>query len=297
MGHIETMFPFRTESKELNDESRRLTGGSFVSLSDGVTHYELSNITRDQTVVFVHGFSVPYFIFDPTFHFLTQNGFRALRYDLFGRGFSDRRHTHYNMELFVKQLADLLDALRLTRPVNLIGLSMGGPVAAAFSARYPERVRSLTLIDPAGARSLAETRMLRLVKLPFVAEAVFGVVGGEFLVNNMARDFFDPNLVEQFKARYRLQMQFRGFLRAILSSIRSGMLESFLDVYRQVGRTGLPILLFWGRNDTTVPMGHADVLCAAMPDAEFHVIEDCGHIPHYERPNEVNPLLLAFLRK
>jgi pimeloyl-ACP methyl ester carboxylesterase len=123
------------------------------------------------------------------------------------------------------------------------------------------------------------------------------VAGGELMVNNMARDFFDPNLVEQFKARYRLQMQFRGFLRAILSSIRSGMLESFLDVYRQVGRTGLPILLLWGRNDTTVPMEHAGVLCAAMPDAEFHVIEDCGHIPHYERPDEVNPLLLAFLRK
>src|SRR5215203_5805754 len=70
------MFPFRTESKELNDTTRRLTGGSFVQLPDGVTHYELGNSTRDQTVVLVHGFSVPYFIFDPTFHFLSQNGFR-----------------------------------------------------------------------------------------------------------------------------------------------------------------------------------------------------------------------------
>ena len=157
-------FPFRTETKELDDEARRMTGGSFVQLSDGITHYELSNITRDQTVVLVHGFSTPYFIYDPTFHFLTQNGFRVLRYDLFGRGFSDRPQLPYNIDLFVKQLSDLLDALRLARPVNLIGLSMGGPATAAFTMRFQQRVKSLTLIDPAGARSLAETPMLKLIK-------------------------------------------------------------------------------------------------------------------------------------
>src|SRR5512147_2320234 len=98
------MFSFRSETKELNDTTRRLTGGSFVPLADGITHYELGNITRDTTVVLVHGFSVPYFIFDPTFHFLTQNGFRVLRYDLFGRGFSDRPIANYNIDFFVKQL-------------------------------------------------------------------------------------------------------------------------------------------------------------------------------------------------
>src|SRR6187402_1206987 len=82
---LELFMLFRTETKELNDATRRLTGGSFLQLPDGVTHYELGNPTRDRTVVLVHGFSVPYFIFDPTFHFLTQNGFRVLRYDLFGR--------------------------------------------------------------------------------------------------------------------------------------------------------------------------------------------------------------------
>ena len=130
-----------------------MTGGSFVQLTDGVTHYELSNITKDHTVVLVHGFSVPYFIFDPTFHFLTRCGFRVLRYDLFGRGFSDRPDVNYNIDLFVEQLAELLDALRLTRPVTLIGLSMGGPISTTFTARYPERVNKLVLIDPAGGRT------------------------------------------------------------------------------------------------------------------------------------------------
>ena len=291
------MFLFRTETKELNDASRRMTGGSFVQLPDGVTHYELSNITRDQTVVLVHGFSTPYFIYDPTFHFLTQNGFRVLRYDLFGRGFSDRPQVRYNIDLFVKQLSDLLDALRLTRAVHLIGLSMGGPVTAAFTTRFPGRVRSLTLIDPAGARSLAEKPIIKLIKLPLVAELVVGLVGSEAFINQNAKDFFDPNLVDHFKSVYRVQMKYKGFMRAMLSSVRNGMLGSFLDVYKRVGKMNIPVLLLWGRNDATVPLEHSNDICAAIPQLEFHLIENCGHIPHYERPQDVNPLLMEFLRK
>ncbi len=290
-------FPFRTETKELSDESRRMTGGSFVQLPDGVTHYELSNITRDQTVVLVHGFSTPYFIYDPTFHFLTQNGLRVLRYDLFGRGFSDRPQARYNIDLFIKQLVDLLDALRLTRPVNLIGLSMGGAVSAGFSARYPQRVRSLTLIDPAGARSQADKPIIKLIKLPVIAEVIVGLAGGEAFINHSAKDFFDPKLVEHFKSVYRVQMKYKGFMRAMLSSVRNGMLDSFIDMYKRVGKLDIPVMLLWGQNDTTVPLEHHADICAAIPSLEFHLIENCGHIPHYERPEQVNPLLLEFLRK
>jgi pimeloyl-ACP methyl ester carboxylesterase len=287
----------RGETKELNDATRRSAGGSFIALMDGVTHYELGGNESGDVVVLVHGFSVPYFIYDPTFEFLTQAGFRVLRYDLFGRGFSDRPNTRYNVDLFVRQLSDLLDVLRLSHPVNLIGLSMGGPITATFTARHPERVKSLTLIDPAGARSLSEAPLLRLVKLPIIAEAVVGIVGGEFFVDSNAKDFFDPKLIEHFKSKYRVQMQYKGFLRAILSTIRNGVIDSFINVYRQVGNMDKPVLLFWGRDDKTVPFEHSNDLQAAMPNVQFHVIEHCGHIPHYEKPEEVNPILMEFLKR
>ena len=291
------MFSFRSETKELNDETRRMTGGSFVQLADGVTHYELSNISKDYTVVLVHGFSVPYFIFDPTFHFLTQHGFRVLRYDLFGRGFSDRPNVDYNIDLFVKQLADLLDVLRFTRPVTLIGLSMGGPIAAAFTAHYPQRVEKLVLIDPAGARPIVLSRILNVVTKPYVGEVILSMVGSGGMVRNIASDFFDKRLIEQFQERYLVQMQFKGFRRAILSTVRNNMLDSFIDIYRKVGLLNKPTLLIWGRHDTTVPVKHSDDIRAAIPNSEFHVIEDCSHIPHYEKPEETNALLLEFLRK
>ncbi len=75
------------------------------------------------------------------------------------------------------------------------------------------------------------------------------------------------------------------------------MLDSFVKTYEQVGKMDMPVLLFWGRNDRTVPFEYNETLRAMLPNVEFHVIEDCGHIPHYEKPDEVNPILLEFLRK
>jgi len=290
-------FPFRDEIKELNDSTRKTVGGSYIQLPDGVTHYELSNPDSDVIVVLVHGFSVPSFIFDPTFKFLTESGFRVLRYDLFGRGFSDRPRTRYNIDLFINQLYDLLEALRFTSPVNLIGLSMGGPITATFTARHPERVRSLTLINPAGARHVSLTPVLRLAKVPILAETVFGLMGTEGMVKAAGKDFYDPKLVVHFIGKYRTQMQYKGFKRALLSSIRNNMLDSFVKSYEHVGQMDKPVQLFWGRDDATVPFEYSEDLLAAMPNVEFHVIENCGHIPHYEKPDEVNPIFLEFLRK
>jgi pimeloyl-ACP methyl ester carboxylesterase len=285
------------ETKRLDDEARKTAGGSFIPLTDGVTHYELSNPDSEQTVILVHGFSVPYFIFDPTFDFLTQNRFRTLRYDLFGRGFSDRPRARYNIDLFVRQLLELLDALRFTRPVSLIGLSMGGLITATFTSRRPQRVKSLTLIDPSGVKPVSLTPTLKAMKLPGIAEAVFGLVGSESLLKSAAKDFFDPELVGMFLDKYKVQMQYKGFKRAILSSVRNGMLGSFMESYKSVGKMDKPVAIFWGRDDMTVPFEHSGDLRAAMPNAEFHVIEKCGHIPHYEKPDEFNPILLEFLKR
>ena len=290
------MFSFRSESRELNDAARLGTDGSYIQLQDGVTHYELGNPTRDKTVILVHGFSVPYFIYDPTFHFLTRHGFRVLRYDLFGRGTSDRPEADYDIHLFTKQLEDLLDALQLVQPVSLVGLSMGGPITATFTARQSNRVDKLVLIDPVGARPIPLSWLLNLGSLPFVGEVLLTLFGRDSMVRNIASDFSDEKLDKHFLDQYIHQMHYKGFRRAILSTIRNHMLNSFLDVYRHVGSLNKPVLLIWGRKDTTVPLSHSKDLLAAMPQAEFHIIEDGSHIPQYEKPAEINALLFNFLR-
>ena len=294
-------FPYLTETEDLTESLRANAGGSFIQLSDGTCHYEFSPLPAGEglgvraTVILVHGFSVPYFIWDPTFDFLTRSGFRVLRYDLFGRGYSDRPHANYNIELFVRQLRDLLDALDIREPIYLAGLSMGGAIAVNFTDRFPERVAKLILIDPAGAKPIQLSPLLNLAKIPGLSDLAFGLLGDESLLKSIAADFYDSALIETFIERYRPQMKIKGFKRAILSTLRHNMLGDFSEVNRRVGKLGTPTLLFWGRNDTTVPFEHSALVTSAMPHAEFHIIEGVGHIPHYEKPGEVNPILLRFL--
>jgi pimeloyl-ACP methyl ester carboxylesterase len=289
-------FPYLNETRELNDATRRDANGSFIALTNGITHYQLSGDTNGAVVVMVHGFSTPYFIFDTTFDFLVKSGFRVLRYDLFGRGYSDRPHVEYDVHLFVRQLKDLLDALEM-RPVNLVSVSMGGPIGASFIDEYPDYVSKHILIDPAGARRIALSLLLELTKLRGVGELALALFGNVGLVRGIAKDMFTPQLIAQFQERYKVQMQYKGFKRAILSTMRNKMLESFIETYERIGKLEIPTLLFWGKEDKTVPFEDSHTLRNAIPHAEFHAIENCGHLPHYEKPEVVNPILLEFLLK
>ena len=287
-------FIYRGEIKEVNDNVRASTCGSFIRLSDGFTHYELGGPDSGEAVVLVHGFSVPYCIFDPTFSFLVSAGFRVLRYDLYGRGFSDRPHVKYKMDLFVSQLNELLDALDL-KHIDLIGLSMGGAIVSAFTVNFPERVRNLILIDPIGIQSIPLSWIYKAAMLPGISELILGMVSTDRIVQSITSCFFNPGHIEMFQDQCRVQMQYRGFKRGLLSTLRNKTVDGVPEVYQQLGKLDMPVLLIWGQNDRTLPLEQSDDILSAVPRAEFHVIENCGHIPQYEKPNEVNPIIQQFL--
>ena len=278
----------------LNDTVRADLPGQFVKLPLGVVHYELSGPDEAPTVVLVHGFSVPYYIWDPIFEALTQAGFRVLRYDLYGRGFSDRPDATYNLDLFVNQLEELLPALDIRGPVDLVGLSMGGPIVARFANHHPDQIRSLILIDPEVAP--VSTRRIFPLNLPLVGEYLMTVyLAPVMLPKTQADDFYQPEKFPDWEARYRVQLEYKGFRQAILSTIRSQPDMVSLAEYAAVGKLNLPALLIWGREDKTISSSDMQQLEELIPGIEFHIIEEAGHIPQYERPESVNPLLVEFL--
>ena len=71
------------------------------------------------------------------------------------------------------------------------------------------------------------------------------------------------------------------------------MLDS---VYARVGALGTPTLLIWGVQDSTVSIDHAPGVRKAIPQAQYHPVERAGHLPHMERTDVVNPVLISFLR-
>ena len=280
----------------LDEKARADAPGGFVTLSEGVTHYETAGPTGGPTVVLIHGFSVPAFIWSPAFETIGEAGFRVVRYDLFGRGYSDRPQGPYGRGRFDRQLLDLIAALELGPSVDLMGLSMGGAIAVDFTDRHSDMVSSLTLIAPAGL-PMKTLWTLRLLHVPLLGELLMATAGRRVLVSSLIRDFRMPELLPALTPQYLAQMRYRGFTRALLSTIRHGPLRGMAPAYRRVGDRNLPILLIWGREDTTVPFALSERVRAATPNAEFHAIDGGGHVPHMEQPELVNGHLVNFLAR
>ena len=287
-------YRFRGETEVLDDKARAKAPGQFAALRDGCTHYEIAGPPDPVITVLVHGFSVPNYIWDPTFTGLVSAGLRVLRYDLMGRGYSDRPDLVYNLACYDRQLFDLLNALNIDKPIHLVGLSMGGAVAVGFADRHPERIRKLVLIDPAGM-PMKQSPVMNLIRIPYLGEWLFDTFAEKLLVSSLAKDFHTLDKVQELEARYREQMQYRGFKRALISTLRYGPLTTMAEAYARVGEHPRPLLLIWGKEDRTVPFEVSDRVRAALPNAEFHAIDGAGHIPHYEQPDLINPLLIKFL--
>lgn len=291
---------FTSEHLVLDARVRDRLPGKTAWLTDGVTYYEQGGRSEGTPVILIHGFSVPNFIWDPTYAGLIKASFRTIRYDLFGRGYSDRPRVQYDKGLFVRQLADLMDALEIPQ-ADLVSLSMGGPIAAEFAFRFPRRVRKLVFVDPAGF-DLQLPWAVKALKVPLLGEILLGLLGRfgvGTLLDSMLSDFYYPTqeAVDYFVPRYLEQMKYYGFKRAILSTLRAGMLDEDLNLFNRLGQLEKNTLLIWGREDRTVPFHHSETFLKLVPQAEFHVIENARHIPHFEQPESVNQILIEFLNR
>jgi pimeloyl-ACP methyl ester carboxylesterase len=287
---------FNEESKTLDDNIRRGLPGQFIKLSDGYVHYELSGPDDGPVVVLIHGISTPYFIWDDAQSALTKAGFRVLRYDLYGRGFSDRPNVTYDEQLFDRQLLELLSALKIREPADLVGSSLGGAIAVIFAARHPEKARKLLLISPAGY-PVNLPLAGRVVYLPIVGDYMTYAFGNPIMLRGFKNYFSKLDKLSAFSEKYRQQTQYSGFKRAILSTLRNFNLNDQKTAYETVGKQGRQVMLIWGREDKIIPFSNNEMIRAVIRDVDFHAIDAAGHLPHYEVPERVNPLMVEFVKR
>lgn len=276
-----------TEKKTLTAAERKQQPGSYIKLSQGVTHYQLGGPDTGQVVVLVHGFSVPYYIWDGTFDTLAAHGYRVLRYDQYGRGFSDRPEVTYNHELYFNQLKELLAALRLKTPIDLMGVSFGGRMATDFTVQYPNLVNRLVLIDP-GYQDMQPDK-------PEIITRYYECIHPRERALSQLADFKYPNLHKDWVKKYQVQMQYHGFVNALVSTMYNydcdGPKENTL-----LNAKNKRILLIWGRDDKTDPFNYSDSVRSVLK-TEFFPVDDSGHLPHIEQADTVQTRILHFLKK
>jgi pimeloyl-ACP methyl ester carboxylesterase len=283
-----------TERRTLDDRARREAPGRFARLPDGITHYETAGPASGRAVVLAPAFSVPAYITDSLYHRLADSGFRVVRFDYFGRGWSDRPEAAYDQAFFVRQLAGLLDSLGLG-VVDLAGVSFGGAIVTSFADRYPDRVRSLIYVDPVFNTG---RRLRREESSPWAWRVHMVLRGGsDAMANGQRYDFLHPERFPEWPARFRVQQQFAG-TREALRRTRAAIAVAphQREQIRRLGGHPRPVLIVWGRQDRVAPFAGSRELLTAMPRAILAPVDSAGHLPHLEQPDSVAAAVVWFLR-
>ncbi|MFQ5931303.1 MAG: alpha/beta fold hydrolase [Nitrospiraceae bacterium] len=225
---------------------------------------------------------------------------RVITLDLLGSGLSDKPEAAYTPDELVEFFGRLMDALNIRRAA-LAGNSMGAALVMGMALRHPERVDRLILIGgmPSG---VLEKLTSPLVKRAVEARAPAWIVtlGNWFLGRGMTESVLkeivhDPQLLTPAVLdRANRNRQRPGLIPPLLALIRNLPLweEGFA---LQINEIRTPTLIIWGAEDRVFPPNVGRELHTLVAPSTFELIPETGHLPQWERPEAVNPILLKFL--
>jgi abhydrolase domain-containing protein 6 len=257
----------------------------------GDHHWVYLDGGKGETILFVHGFGAEkdrWGTFLPAF----SKSYRLIVPDLPGFGENSRiASARFDIPSQVKRLSTFVEAIGLDR-FHVVGISMGGYISAYYASEHPEKVMSLCLLDAAGVDSPIPSDLWRQHqkdgKIPFLYRTT-----DEF--NDLMRLLFyrPPWLPGRFKD-YMVQQGDRDydFREKILREMVEGgmnLLESRLPKIQ--ART----LIIWGANDRIVHVSSVEKFQEGLRNYRTVILEQCGHIPYFEKAKETRRAYRHFL--
>jgi pimeloyl-ACP methyl ester carboxylesterase len=231
-------------------------------------------------VLFVHGLEGGLGDFAPVM-LRMAGSVRLMAADLPGSGGSASMLGDYSVSGQARVLAAFIDAVA-PGPVHLVCHSLGGQICLALALHRADRVRSLTLVSPAGV--YRSQQYLRATARHFGGVNIGTIAIGEPSRTLVAAlTYADGQLLQRFVTRNPATL-------SMLASFRENLREHLQKVR-------VPTLAIWGDADPVLPMADGFVIAANVPGAVLHVVEGAGHEPQLTHEEVVHEWIEAFLRQ
>jgi triacylglycerol lipase len=212
--------------------------------------------------------------------------YRVIVPDQIGFGKSEKPFINYRVATLVDFLNGLLKELKIER-ATLVGNSLGGFTAAAFTVKYPEKVDKLVLVDAAGYAVPKDTDPRSFSPLnASTRDELKQIMSLVFYNKQYTSDAAIDLLFTQKMTRgdgYTIQRFIESILRG------EDVLDDKLDKIKQ------QTLIIWGREDGLTPLALGERFNKDIKGSQLFVIEKCGHVPQLEKAVEFNTALLKFL--
>lgn len=216
-------------------------------------------------------------------------GRRVVVPDLRGYGASEVVPGVTPLETFARDIAALMDRLGVPEAV-VGGLSMGGQIVMEFQRLFPGRVAGLVLADTfPGAETAQGRRARNAMAERLLAEGMDGYAGEVLDRMITPRNVTALPEVAAHVLRMMRGTSPEGAAAALRGRARRPDYGAVLAAIR------VPTLIVVGRDDVYTPVAEAEAMHAAVRGSRLVVVEDAGHLPNLERPEEFNDALRRFL--
>ena len=284
-------YEYIIKDKLFVEEFKHSSNSNIVQLSKGFTFYKLENQKNDLIpIVLVHGFSVPSYIWDPTFELLSSKGYFVIALDLYGRGFSENIDESYTDELFANQVIELLEKLNLDS-AKFLGLSNGGRVISKIADINPSIVEELVYVASSGFKyidELKEKSVSDVEALNFIKNNYPTISEGQLL------DFKYPEKHTGWDVKYEQLLKYKGFAKALISTRKNHYTMD--NIHAKIQNSDIPVYTIWGDSDQVVVYKDFEKrIDSILPKRKEFFILDSGHLPHMENQDDFNDIILSIL--
>jgi len=224
--------------------------------------------------------------------------YRVIAFDNRGAGRTSKPAGAYTMEQMAADAAGVLDAVGVAS-AHIVGASMGGMIAQELALRYPQRVRTLTLMctTPGGPHSAGFAEMKEAASELDRTDDLAAAMTPERM-QEMMLQLFSPEFIANpgpgFAQMVGASVQFPPTAETMRSQMAAILAH---DTYDRLPRIAAPTLVMAGDADPMVDPQNARILAERIPGAELRMYPGLRHGFSAEKPGEVNAALLEFLGK
>jgi 2-hydroxy-6-oxo-6-(2'-carboxyphenyl)-hexa-2,4-dienoate hydrolase len=228
-------------------------------------------------------------------------GFRVHAIDMLGHGFTDKPAIDYSIAALGEHVLGFLDEIGAPR-AHLVGQSLGGWVAGWLAVHHPDRVASLVSVtgaglqlDEAGAALTAKVGQ----QVAAATNRALAAPSRESVRTRLEWLVHDPAVVtdELVETRYRIYTRpdFAAIAGDLVAGFTSRARPAEMLTAERLATIGCPTLVLWTRQNPTMPWQVGEAASRIIPGAAFHLMEDAGHWPQFEKPAEFHTVVGEFL--
>ena len=244
----------------------------------------------EKCVVLLHGYLESMYVWDDFAPLLTPS-VRVITVDIPGHGISEVKGEVHTMDMVADVLHEMLKSMEIER-VTMVGHSMGGYVALAFCARYPEQLDGLVLLSSTPNPDTEAKRENRRREIALVRAGK---------KDALARVAPEAGFAEQNRRRLRSYIDDLTECVHIteddgIVALLGGMMER-ADQNEMLRKSAVPQLFILSKKDGYIPVEVAEEIVANHPQAQVAWLEESGHMGFIEEPEVCAEALLKFVLK